>query len=339
MIQVSAERLKQIQYVGISTLDLQRLQQERSAFVSVVNEVVDRFYEHVLEQPELVELTKRFSTVDRLKETQKTYWLSLTDGVIDEAYIQNRIQIGKVHSRIGLSVNWYLGTYLTYLDISAELFKRICPDQWQSIIHSLSKMFNFDSQLVIEAYNEQEQLRIQQLANSQSTILATVTSAVQELVELMTELDHGSREIAATAISTSDAQEETHELIGELRKELDGIGEMNTMIREISDQTHLLGLNAAIEAARAGEEGRGFQVVANEVRKLAASSRKAMEDTTKKLTEINKKLNIVREKSEQTSVEARNQTARSQELASFVEMVEKVTNDLHHIKGLDTTNS
>lgn len=328
MINVSANRRIQLAYTGIKEEDLQLLQNCRPVFEQVVNEVVDRFYDQIGAQSELVALINKVSNVERLKETQRIYWLSLTDGVIDEAFIENRIRIGAVHSRIGLTTDWYLGSYMTYLDIATDILKRTIPDRWPSVVYALTKMFNLDSQFVLEAYNQHEQKKIQDLADSRSNMLLTVTSAAQELASLIVELDDGAQMIAATAISTSQSQDKTHTLLGELRGELDGIHEMGTMIRGFSDQTHLLGLNAAIEAARAGEHGRGFEVVANEVRKLAASSRSALEGINTKLEEIEKKLSNVRAESEHTSIEARNQAARSQELASFVQMVEKVAQDL-----------
>lgn len=331
MIKVSSERQKQLEYTGITEKDLKKLAECKPIFEKIVDEVVDRFYDSVGQQPELIAIITKVSSVARLKETQRWYYMSLTEGVIDQAYIENRIKIGAVHSRIGLTTDWYLGTYMTYLDISTNVLQKVIPEGWQEVVHALAKLFNLDSQFVLEAYNQHEQQKIQELADNRSVMLTTVTSAVQELASLMLELDEGAQSIAATAISTSQSQDKTHTLLGELREELDGINEMGSLIRGLSDQTQLLGLNAAIEAARAGENGRGFEVVANEVRKLASSSRNALEGIQSKLEEIDKKLSAVRHESEQTSVEARNQAARSQELASFVHMVDKVTKDLQQL--------
>ncbi|MBJ6725542.1 methyl-accepting chemotaxis protein [Geomesophilobacter sediminis] len=152
--------------------------------------------------------------------------------------------------------------------------------------------------------------------NSQRTISSAVTgsSVVQETIEGMARI--------------TDRVQQSAQTVEGLGMRSEQIGEIVSTIEDIADQTNLLALNAAIEAARAGEQGRGFAVVADEVRALAERTTKATREISTMIQGIQKETSTAVVAMEEGVTEVGKGAASSEKSGQALEQIQQQINEL-----------
>ncbi|WP_326498378.1 methyl-accepting chemotaxis protein [Clostridium brassicae] len=152
--------------------------------------------------------------------------------------------------------------------------------------------------------------------------------SVSGLAEVTEQVNKSIRQVAESATNLANAGQSSIEMVGKLNDKKSDTAEILQFIRNISAQTNLLGLNAAIESARAGEYGRGFSVVASEVRKLAEQSQESVKNIEKILEEMNGSINHISNNVGNIGAISEEQAAVTEEVLANVDQINNTVEDL-----------
>ena len=197
---------------------------------------------------------------------------------------------------------------------------------------------NMQTADVASAIEEMTRTIVENTRNATSAATASTEAGANAKKggEVLTETINGINRIADVVVSSAQT-------IQGLGKRSNQIGEIIKVINDIADQTNLLALNAAIEAARAGEQGRGFAVVADEVRKLAERTTSATKEIQTMIQLIQKETAEAIEGIEQGTVEVENgkKLAGNAELAlnEIITNSDEIANEVNQLAAASEEQS
>lgn len=290
---IDRELLRQMQMISLTAEDLSVIRRFKPFIEEYIEPITDAFYETVTEVDQLRDIITTHSTLERLKTTLKVHVAEMFEGRIDDDYIAKRSRIAKAHVRIGLEPKWYIAAFQNLQNAMLEALSNHVrePEAYAKISKIVSKLLNFEQQLVLEAYErEHAYQKEQQYDKVKKEIKGQIVQISSELAALTEQLNASAEEMAASSLEVSQSVSfsvqgslasreiavsgdrkvsELGELIGyvhakfvqmeqslyRLNEASNQINAISGFVMEIASQTNLLSLNA--RSKRPGRASKG----------------------------------------------------------------------------------
>ena len=177
---------------------------------------------------------------------------------------------------------------------------------------------------IATAYPIKKEAELNNMSSQTTIVVSQTRTAIAGLLDVSKSLAASAQTLNDLAANTSQTAEQADSMAG--------------FIREVADNTQLLGLNAAIESARAGEYGKGFDVVAKEIRKMATSNKEAAKSINKFVHGLQSSIGDVASHAQELGAVSEELTASLQEIANNTENLTTLAEKLEHLASLSISN-
>ncbi len=264
----------------------------------------------------------------------------ISKGVTQVDIAANKLAEGDLSARVDYTAKDEIGHIATTVNHMAENFRNTVNEVKDAITRLAAAA---EETSVVTAQTtagiNQQQTETSQVATAINEMSATVQEVARNAVEAAAAaqeaddtFENGKKVIDRVITSIGDLAgevEKASNVIQQLELESKNIGSVLDVIKSIAEQTNLLALNAAIEAARAGEQGRGFAVVADEVRTLAGRTQESTQEIEEMIGKLqsgtNNAVKVMGQGKEMTQVGVEQAAAAGEALQTINAAVERIT--------------
>ncbi|MDA5193267.1 globin-coupled sensor protein [Govanella unica] len=272
------DRESRLSFMGIDHATRLLLQEFQPHLATALPDMLDRFYDHLLQWPELGALLGK-ANLPKLKRAQSNHWADLFNASFDDAYFNRAIAIGQAHYRVGLSPRWYIGAYSMMLSMLTAVVHDIYGqdgDKAARMLAAISRALMLDMELAITLYidaaNDKRYADVIDIANRLESEVRTtigevraqsksVLNAAQGVSEAAGRVTHKSAQVASASEQASLNVQTVASATEEMAASVHEIGRQ-------ANQSKLITERAVSEAARTATVVESLTKTASEIGKV-----------------------------------------------------------------------